>query len=121
MVREVKCERNRNVRGSFLFLDQTKENKFGGEGKEKKKRKEERKERRGKQKRREKNPCVGKKEKGERKEKGESWLCTLQFPVFQRSEFDRPRIKVGLLNESYELVPKIKRGGGILLHRFLLI
>ena len=36
-------ERNRKVRGSFLFLDQTKENKFGGGEKKKKKRKKERK------------------------------------------------------------------------------
>ena len=37
------------------------------------------------------NPCV---EKG--KKKG------LRFPVFQRSEVVSPRIKVGLLDESYE-------------------
>ena len=27
---------------------------------------------------------------------------TLLFPVFRRSEVNRPRIKVGLLDESYE-------------------
>ena len=63
------------MRGSFIFLDQTMESKFDGGGKEKKN--EERKEMRGKQKRGEKNSCVGKKEKGKRKEKGESRLCTL--------------------------------------------
>ena len=40
------------MRGSFLFLDQTKENKFSGGGKEKKKRKE-KKEKKGRKKRKE--------------------------------------------------------------------
>ena len=40
-------ERNRKVGENFLFLDQTKENKFGGGEKNKKKRNEEIKERRG--------------------------------------------------------------------------
>ena len=40
------------MRGSFLFLDQTKENKFGGGGKEKNKRKE-KKEKKGRKKRNE--------------------------------------------------------------------
>ena len=80
----------RKVRGSFLFLDQTKERrknsveggkekkrkekKKGGKERkgEKKKNKEERKERRGKTKERIKNPYV--EEKGKRKEKcSDSW------------------------------------------------
>ena len=60
------------MRGSFLFLDQTKENKFIG----------------------------GEKEK--REKKGESQSCTLRFLMFQWSEVNRPKIKVGLLEESYE-------------------
>ena len=52
------------MRGSFLFLDQTKENKFGGEGKEKKKKRK-------KEKKGEKNKRVGKKIRAwERRRKG---------------------------------------------------
>ena len=70
-----------------------KERKGGKEKKgEKKKRKEERKERRGKKKK-EKSVC-----RGERGNKGKG----LRFSVFRRSEVVSPRIKVGLLNESYE-------------------
>ena len=35
-------------------------------------------------------------------DKGESWPCTLQFPVFRRWEVNRSRLKVGLLDETYE-------------------
>ena len=47
--------------------------------------------------------CVGKNEKMGNKEK---WL---RFPVFRRSEVDRPRIKVGLLATSYEYVQNKKQ------------
>ena len=44
-----------------------------------------------KNKREEENPCVE-----EEKKKG------FRFPMFQQSEVASPRIKVGLLDESYE-------------------
>ena len=67
-------EKNRKVRGSFLFLDQTKENKLcGGEkeiGKRKKWKKRKRKERKRKEMRGKQNQCVGKeKKRDERREK----------------------------------------------------
>ena len=77
-------ERNRKVRGSFLFLDQTKENKFDGGEKKKNKRKEERKEWRGKQKRRENKSVRGKgmKKGKERKiEKRERRETTMHSPI----------------------------------------
>ena len=71
---------------------------------ERRKRKEMTKEKKEEENKREekKNLCVGKKEKGERKEKGENRLCTLRFSVFRRSKVVSPRIKVGLLDERYE-------------------
>ena len=48
-----------------------------------------------KTKREEENSYMEEKKKGK---KGK-WL---QFPVFRRAEVDKPRIKVGLLDESYE-------------------
>ena len=64
-------------------------------GKEKKGKKKKKKKRR-------KTKSVREKEEKDRREKGESRSCTLRFPVFRRSEVDRLRIKVGLLDESYE-------------------
>ena len=97
------------MRGSFLFLDQTKKQISGREKKEKEKKEKRKKENKGRKKRkerktkeREKISSWEMKEKGERKEKGESQPCTLRFLVFRRLEVHRPRIKVGLLNESYE-------------------
>ena len=92
------------MRGSFLFLDQTKKQFDGGEKEKKEKEKKGRKngkERKTKEKKKQ-NQFVGKEGKGERKEKGESRPCTLRFSVFRRSEVDRLRIKVCLLDESYE-------------------
>ena len=49
------------------------------------------------------------------------------FPVFQRSELDSPRTKVGPLNKSYVWVPKFEffveapRGRSFLLYWFLFI
>ena len=71
--------------------------------KERRKRKEMRKKRRNERKtkeRRKKNTCVGKKEKMGNKGK------ELRFPMVRWSEVNRPRIKVGLLVASYELVQK---------------
>ena len=61
------------------------------------------KERKTKEKRK-KNQFVGKEGKRKKKgrDKGESWLCTLRFPVFRQSKVDRLRFKVSLLDESYE-------------------
>ena len=41
----------------------------------------------------------------------ESQPCNLQFSVFLRPEVDRPRIKVGIFDESYKYVPKKKKVG----------
>ena len=111
-------ERNMKVRGSFLSVGsnqgiawerrknsvegkkrkERRKKKKGNEKKkrkEKKKRRKKRKERKTKE-RREKNTWMGKKEKRGKKGK---WL---RFPVFQQSEVDRSRIKVGLLAAGYE-------------------
>ena len=53
-----------------------------------------------KTKREEENMCMEEKKK-ERKENGSNSRCFV-------TEVDKPRIKVGLLDESYELVPKTK-------------
>ena len=72
-----------------------------GKGKKKKKKREKGKERRKKKKKeREIRAWKGKEKK--KKKKG------LRFPVFRLSEVVSPRIKVGLLDESYEQVPKTK-------------
>ena len=42
------------------------------------------------------------KHKGEKKKKRGTGRSSLKFSVFRRSEFGSPRIKVGLLDESYE-------------------
>ena len=41
-----------------------------------------------------------KKKRKKKKEKKQS--CPIFFTVFRRLEFDSPRVKVGLLDESYE-------------------
>ena len=96
------------MRGSFLFLDQTKENKFGGGENEKREKKGRKKNERKTKGMREKNQLVGKEGKWENKGKerrekiieNESRSCILRFPVFRRSEVDKPRIKICLLDES---------------------
>ena len=85
---------NSRVRGSFLSLEGNQKNSMGKgrkKGKKKKRKKKEKKKRKsikgggGRS-----DPCVEEKIKG------------LQFPVFRRLEVISPRIKVGLLDESYE-------------------
>ena len=68
------------------------------------KRKEMRKkEKKGKENKREENKYVrGKKEKLERREKGESGSCTLLFQVFRQLKVFSPIIKISVLDESYE-------------------
>ena len=71
------------MRGSFLFLDQTKENKFGGGEKRKKGRKERKtKERRDKKSVRGKGRKKGKERKKEKREMRES---VVRFPLFDVS------------------------------------
>ena len=88
-------EISQNERGDILRNSLGEKKQFGGERKRKEKEKKEKKKRR-------KTKSVRGKGENERREKEESRPCTLQFPVFRRSEVDRLRIKVGILDKSYK-------------------
>ena len=77
---------NSRVRGSFLSLEGNQTIRWG-RGEERKREKERKKKRE-----KENRAWRSKKRKGK-------WL---RFPMFQRSEVVRQRIKFGILDESYE-------------------
>ena len=81
---------NSRVRGIFLSLEGNQTFQWGMGKEKKRKKRKENGERKGKEKRKTMHG-------GERKKKKK-----LQFFVFRQSEVVSPRIKVGLLNESYE-------------------
>ena len=109
---------NRKVRASFLLLEQTKKKTIRWK-KEKRKERRKRKEMRKRKERRKKENEERKENEENKRDEGNSFVEEkggkkgkgLRFPVFRQSEVVSPRIKVGLLDESYEYVPKTKEVG----------